>query len=93
MSSSSTIASAAGLRAHVDAIAAVDADTEVDEATIQTLLAAAARLYCARVDRVGNFRGIVANALPATDCLTTASTLLRSVNIAPFELGLWEAWS
>jgi hypothetical protein len=92
MSSSSTIPT--GVRAHIDAIAACDpAQTEIDEAGIQALLTSAVKLYAARVDRDGTFAGVARGSITATDALVTAATLLRAVNVAPFELGLWEAWS
>jgi hypothetical protein len=94
MSSSNVIDRATELRAHVDAIAAASPDAaELDEAAIRTLLTAAVRIYSQRVDREGTFAGIARDAITATDALTAASTLLKAVNVAPFELGLWEAWS
>ena len=94
MSSSNVLDRAAELRAHVDAIVACGAEAaELDEAGIQTLLAAAVQIYSARVDRQGNFPGVIRDSITATAALTTASALLKSVNVAPFELGLWEAWS
>jgi hypothetical protein len=94
MSSSNVLDRAAELRAHIDAIAACGPDApDLDEAAIQALLSAAVRIYSRRVDQQGKFAGVTRDAITATDALTTASTLLKSVNVAPFELGLWEAWS
>jgi len=70
-----------------------DDGAEIDNESIQALLTNAVRLYAARVERDGNFPGVVSGSIAATDALVTASTLLRAVNVAPFELGLWEAWS
>jgi len=65
----------------------------IDAAAIQALLGAAVRLYAARVERTGRFAGVEPGAIAATDALVAASALLKSVNVAPFELGLWDAWS
>ena len=94
MSSSNVLDRATELRAHIDAIAACGPDAaDLDEAGIQTLLTAAVKIYSQRVDRQGNFAGVARDAITATDALTAASALLKAVNVAPFELGLWEAWS
>jgi hypothetical protein len=82
------------LRAHIEAIAACAGDAaDIDEAGIQALLTAAVRLYAARVDQTGKFAGVTRGGITATEGLIAASALLRAVNVAPFELGLWEAWS
>jgi hypothetical protein len=65
---------------------------QIDEHAVRALLTAAVRLYAARVESTGMFAGVERDAIAATDALVTASTLLRSVSVAPFELGLWEAW-
>jgi hypothetical protein len=79
------------------ALRAVEANAgdvaEIDESAIRALLTSAVRLYAARVERAGSFAGVERGAIAATDALVTASTLLKSVNVAPFELGLWDAWS
>jgi hypothetical protein len=66
---------------------------DIDEAKIAELLTTAVRLYAARVDQAGAFAAVARGSITATEALVTASALLRAVNIAPFELGLWEAWS
>ena len=33
------------------------------------------------------------SGVTATDVMTTASGLLRAVNLAVFELGMWQSWS
>ncbi len=81
----------------VAALHAIEANAgdvvEIDESEIRALLTCAARLYASRVERSGSFAGVERGAISATDALVTASTLLKSVNVAPFELGLWDAWS
>lgn len=67
--------------------------SDVDEATIQKMLTEAVHLYAARVDQIGKFPAVTQGSITATEALIVASALLKSVNIAPFELGLWEAWS
>jgi hypothetical protein len=61
---------------------------------IQALMAAACRSYSARVEAVGDFPPLAARSLvSSTDVMVTASGLLRSANLAVFELGMWQSWT
>jgi len=64
-----------------------------DEA-IQALMAAACRSYSARVEATGDFLPLAARSLvSSTDVMVTASGLLKSANLAVFELGMWQSWT
>ena len=93
MSSSSVCDRASAVRAQIEELVRRADAAAIDEQTIQELLTAAVRLYAARVDQAGPFPGVKAGAISATDALVASTALLKSVNIAPFELGLWQAWS
>jgi hypothetical protein len=68
-------------------------DVLTDEA-IQALMAAACRSYAARVEATGNFPPLAARSLvSSTDVMVTASGLLKSANLAVFELGMWQSWT
>jgi hypothetical protein len=61
---------------------------------IQALMAAACRSYSARVDAMGEFPPLAARSLvSSTDVMVTASGLLKSANLAVFELGMWQSWT
>ena len=61
---------------------------------LQALMAAACKLYSAEIEAgrdvlpLGERSGV-----SATDVMTTASGLLRAVNLAVFELGMWQSWT
>jgi hypothetical protein len=61
---------------------------------IQALMAAACRSYAARVEALGDFSPLAARSLvSSTDVMVTASGLLKSANLAVFELGMWQSWT
>jgi hypothetical protein len=61
---------------------------------IQALMAAACRSYSARVETMGDFPPLAARSLvSSTDVMVTASGLLKSANLAVFELGMWQSWT
>jgi hypothetical protein len=61
---------------------------------IQALMAAACRSYSARVEAMGDFPPLTARSLvTSTDVMVTASGLLKSANLAVFELGMWQSWT
>jgi hypothetical protein len=69
----------------------------LDETTVQRLLAAAVRLYAAKVDggeRIEPFTAAgSALAVTATDVCVTASAMLEAVQVEVFELAMWRGWS
>jgi hypothetical protein len=61
---------------------------------IQALMAAACRSYSARLEAAGEFPPLAARSpVTSTDVMVTASGLLRSANLAVFELGMWQSWT
>jgi uncharacterized membrane protein YqiK len=61
---------------------------------IQALMAAACRSYSARVEAIGEFPPLSASSrVTSTDVMVTASGLLKSANLAVFELGMWQSWT
>ena len=60
---------------------------------LQTLLAAACRLYAARRAAGEELAPVPKNSLAATDVMITASGLLQAANLAVFELGMWQGWT
>jgi hypothetical protein len=60
---------------------------------LQKLIAAACRVYTARTEAGEQFMPIPKNSISATDVMVTASGLLRAVDLAVFELGMWQSWT
>jgi len=63
-------------------------------AALQALMAALVRAYAVQAESGADVlplkeRGPVAN----TDIMVMASALLRSANLAVFELGMWQSWT
>ena len=87
-------AAAEKLAADIDrALAEGRADLLTAEA-IQALMAAACRSYSAQIEAGGNFAPLaVRSRVTSTDVMVTASGLLKSANLAVFELGMWQSWT
>ena len=60
---------------------------------LQSLIAAACRLYAARRAAGEELAPVPKNSLAATDVMITASGLLQAANLAVFELGMWQGWT
>jgi hypothetical protein len=60
---------------------------------LQALIAAACRVYSARTEAGEQFAPVPRNSISATDVMVTASALLRSADLAVFELGMWQSWT
>jgi len=72
------------------------ADGRLDVLTsdaLQTLIAAACRLYAARREAGEDLTPVAKNSLTATDVMVAASGLLQAANLAVFELGMWQGWT
>jgi hypothetical protein len=65
----------------------------VSAEALQAVIAAACRLYTARVDAGEQFMPVPARSISATDVMVTASGLLKAVDLAVFELGMWQSWT
>ena len=60
---------------------------------LQKLIAAACRVYTARVEAGEAITPVSRNSISATDVMVTASGLLKAANLAVFELGMWQSWT
>jgi hypothetical protein len=65
----------------------------VSAEALQKLIAAACRLYTARVDAGEPIMPVPKNSISATDVMVTASGLLKAADLAVFELGMWQSWT
>lgn len=69
------------------------------DADLQRLLALAVRLYAARAIDLRSEGDARLEAFPvgseisATEVMTTASAMLKAVNVQVFELGMYRAWA
>jgi hypothetical protein len=72
----------------------VDGKLDVVSAeALQKLIAAACRVYAARLEAGEQFMPIPKNSISATDVMVTASGLLKAADLAVFELGMWQSWT
>ncbi len=61
---------------------------------VQALLAAACRSYAAQVEAGNGLPALAERSrVTSTDVMVTASGLLKSANLAVFELGMWQSWT
>ena len=60
---------------------------------LQKLIAAACRVYTARMEAGDKIAPISKNSISATDVMVTASGLLIAADLAVFELGMWQSWT
>jgi hypothetical protein len=60
---------------------------------LQSLIAAACRVYSARTEAGEQFTPVPKHSISATDVMLTASGLLRAADLAVFELGMWQSWT
>jgi hypothetical protein len=65
----------------------------VSAEALQKLMAAACRVYTARAQAGETFTPVPRNSISATDVMVTASGLLKSADLAVFELGMWQSWT
>jgi hypothetical protein len=87
---------AGALRAACARIAAARSGEGLTDAEIQALLGAAVRLYAERAaaceEPLPAFDPDAAG-VTATDALRATTAILKAVNVATFELGMWQAWT
>ena len=65
----------------------------VSTEALQKLLAAACRVYTARLEAGDQIMPVPKNSISATDVMVTASGLLKAADLAVFELGMWQSWT
>jgi len=89
-----------GISAEAERLAAALEQSIVDDKldtiaapALQKLIAAACRLYRARREAGEDLWPVPRNSLSATDVMVTASGLLKSADLAVFELGMWQNWT
>jgi len=70
-----------------------DLDVLAPEA-LQSLMAELCRLYSAQAE-AGSEQPLLRahSGVTATDAMVVASSLLKAVNLAVFELGMWQSWT
>jgi hypothetical protein len=63
-------------------------------AALQALMAASCKAFAAQVE-AGNPMAALSQrtTVTPTEVMVTASGLLRAVNLAVFELGMWQSWT
>ena len=86
-------AEAARLAATLERCIVDDKLDAVSAEALQKLMAAACRVYTARSQAGETFTPVPRNSISATDVMVTASGLLRSADLAVFELGMWQSWT
>jgi len=93
-------APATGASAEAERLAAALEQSIVDDKldavsapALQKLMAAACRVYTARRQAGEEFTPVPKNSISATDVMITASALLKSADLAVFELGMWQNWT
>jgi hypothetical protein len=63
-------------------------------AAFQVLLAALCKTYGAHIEAGGLYPVLAdRNSVSPTDIMTMTSALLKSANLAVFELGMWQSWT
>jgi len=65
----------------------------IEQADLQRLIAAAVKLYLAKIEAEGPFPAVPYAGINATEAMVSASALLKGANVNVFELGLWQSWS
>jgi hypothetical protein len=60
---------------------------------VQALMAAACNVYSAQVETGQQYVPLKPQSVPPTAVMVSASGLLRSANLAVFELGMWQSWT
>jgi hypothetical protein len=75
-----------------NALAAGRADVLTPDA-LQKLMAAMCRTYSAHVEAGNDLTPVAPRSLNSTQVMHAASGLLRSSNLAVFELGMWQSWT
>jgi hypothetical protein len=66
-------------------------ESDVSQEAVQSALADAAKAYARRFDDGERFPPFRPNALTATEAAIVCSQILKTANIALFELAMWEA--
>jgi hypothetical protein len=76
----SALADAALIRGDPDAI---------PDQTLHAILAAAVRVYAAKVERRGDVQPFPEDAVTATEAIVAACGIVRAADLNPFDLAMW----
>ena len=60
---------------------------------VQALMAAACNVYSAQIEAGQRYVPLKPQSVPPTAVMATASGILKSANLAVFELGMWQSWT
>ena len=84
--------SAKTLAAEIDRALAQGQTDLLSTEALQALMAAVCRFYSAQIEAGGSFPPLAERSrVTSTDVMVTASGLLKSANLAVFELGMWQS--
>ena len=61
----------------------------VPDLELQNVLAAAVRVYAAKVEQRGEVKPLGDNAVTATEVIVTACGLVRAADLNPFDVAMW----
>jgi hypothetical protein len=87
-------AAAKRLADEIDAALAQGRADLLSPVALQALIAAVCRSYSAQIEAGGNFPPLAERSrVTSTDVMMIASGLLKSANLAVFELGMWQSWT
>jgi len=87
-------AAAKRLAAEIDAALAQGRTDLLSPDALQALIAAVCRSYSAQIEAGVNFPPLAERSrVTSTDVMMIASGLLKSANLAVFELGMWQSWT
>ena len=88
-------AEAARLAAAIERALAEGRTDMLTTEALQALMGALCRTYAAQIEAGGEIAAARASAAASasTDVMIMASGLLRSANLAVFELGMWQSWT
>jgi hypothetical protein len=61
----------------------------VSDQTLHAVLAAAVRVYAAKVERRGAVKPFADGAVTATEAIIAACGMVRAVDLSPFDVAMW----
>jgi len=61
----------------------------ISDQTLHAVLAAAVRIYAAKVERRGDVQPFPEDAVTATEAIVAACGIVRAADLNPFDLAMW----
>jgi hypothetical protein len=61
----------------------------ISDQTLHAVLAAAVRVYSAKVERRGAVKPFADGAVTATEAIIAACAMVRAVDLSPFDVAMW----